>query len=52
MYLIKLNIGGNMINKRIKDITLEDIKSLVENSVCESKTLDYKKRASFRFRVG
>lgn len=32
-----------MINKKIKDITIEDIKLLVENSVCESKTLDYKK---------
>ena len=32
-----------MINKKINDITIDDINSLVENSVCESKTLDYKK---------
>lgn len=32
-----------MISKKINDITIEDIISLVENSVCESKTLDYKK---------
>lgn len=32
-----------MINKKINDITVDDINSLVENSVCESKTLDYKK---------
>lgn len=32
-----------MINKKIDDITIEDIKSLVDNSVCECKNLDYKK---------
>ncbi len=26
-----------------KDITIEDINSLVENSVCENKFLEYKK---------
>lgn len=32
-----------MINKKIDDITIDDIKLLIVNSVCESKSLEYKK---------
>lgn len=32
-----------MINKKIDDITIDDIKLLIDNSVCESKSLEYKK---------
>ena len=32
-----------MINKMISNITIDDIQSLIDNSVCESKLLEYKK---------
>lgn len=32
-----------MLNKKINTITLDDVKSLIDNSVCENKNLDYKK---------
>lgn len=32
-----------MINKKVEDITKEDITSLIENCVCENKTLEYKR---------
>lgn len=32
-----------MINKKIEEITLDDIQLLIDNSVCESKTLEYKR---------
>ena len=32
-----------MLNKKINTITLDDVKSLINNSVCENKNLDYKK---------
>lgn len=32
-----------MINKKINDITIDDIQSLIDNSACESKLLEYKK---------
>lgn len=31
-----------MINKKIEEITIDDINDLIENCVCESKTLEYK----------
>lgn len=35
--------SSNMINKKIADIDIEEIKLLLSNSVPESKTLDYKR---------
>lgn len=32
-----------MINKKVDSITIEDIRSLIDNTVCESKVLEYKK---------
>ena len=32
-----------MLNKKINDITIDDIQCLIDNSVCESKILEYKK---------
>lgn len=32
-----------MLEKKIDDISIEDINSLIENSVCENKNLDYKR---------
>ena len=32
-----------LFNKKFKDINIEDINSLVENSVCENKSLEYKR---------
>lgn len=32
-----------MISKKIEEISLDDIKLLIDNSICESKTLEYKR---------
>ena len=36
-----------MIPKNIPEITLDDLKSLIENKVSESRTLDYKVALNF-----
>ena len=32
-----------LFDKKIENINIEDIESLIENSVCENKNLDYKR---------